>query len=215
MGASASAMPHISACIGSIELALASMAKWPTSCTRAIQALSWSRLRMVWYLLRSIFVLRAASARAAASEIGGAFEACGFGPASVPLLRCAPSPACGGGSGRRVIPGLSKRYRPRATAPSGLPASGGGAKTLAPLLLPAIRFDIGRIDLRIFGDAAGQRGKFHRLQERDQLARVGLMHRELIERHVERRPCRRAAPAAAKSAPSRRSRSAPRAASAA
>ena len=40
--------PHISACIGSIEFALASSAKWPTSCTRAIQALSWSRLRIVY-----------------------------------------------------------------------------------------------------------------------------------------------------------------------
>src|ERR1700676_5470872 len=59
-------MPLISACIGSIEFALASIAKWPTSCTRAIQALSSPRLRMVWYLLRSILVFRAASARAGA-----------------------------------------------------------------------------------------------------------------------------------------------------
>src|ERR1700730_12344963 len=63
-------MPLISACIGSIEFALASIAKWPTSCTRAIQALSASRLRMVWYLLRSTGSFRAASSRAAASEIG-------------------------------------------------------------------------------------------------------------------------------------------------
>src|SRR5665811_945201 len=56
-------MPHISACIGSIDVALASMAKWPTSCTRAIQALSSSRLRTVRYLLRSIGVLRAEAAR--------------------------------------------------------------------------------------------------------------------------------------------------------
>jgi len=61
-------MPQISACIGSIEVALASMAKWPTSCTRAIQALSASRLRTVWYLLRSTGVFRAASARAAATQ---------------------------------------------------------------------------------------------------------------------------------------------------
>src|ERR1035437_3985641 len=63
-------MPHISACIGSIDVALAPMAKWPTSCTRAIQALSSSRLRTVWYLLRSTGVLRAASARAAARAWG-------------------------------------------------------------------------------------------------------------------------------------------------
>src|SRR6266702_4523181 len=56
-------MPHISACIGSIELALASIAKYPTSWTRAIQALSASRLRMVTYLLRFTGILRAASAR--------------------------------------------------------------------------------------------------------------------------------------------------------
>src|SRR5882672_2282921 len=63
-------MPHISACIGSIEVALASKATWPVSCTRAIQALSSVSVRTVTYLLRSTGVLRAASARAAASEIG-------------------------------------------------------------------------------------------------------------------------------------------------
>ena len=46
-GASASAMPQISACIGSIEFALASIAKWPASRARAIQALSSSSVRMV------------------------------------------------------------------------------------------------------------------------------------------------------------------------
>src|SRR3981081_397978 len=79
-------MPHISACIGSIEDALASMAKCPTSCTRAIQVLSSSRLRMVWYFVRSTLGLRAASARAGASEIGVPIG----GPLLLPALSSLP-----------------------------------------------------------------------------------------------------------------------------
>src|SRR5690348_9882748 len=63
-------MPQMSACIGSIELALASITKRPASRARAIQALSSSGLRMVWYLARSNGSLRAASLRASASKIG-------------------------------------------------------------------------------------------------------------------------------------------------
>jgi hypothetical protein len=53
-------------------------------------------------------------------------------------------------------------------------------------LVGCVGFDIRRIDLRIFGDAARQRGKFHRFKEGDQLARIGLVHREFVQRHVER-----------------------------
>src|SRR5271169_3841600 len=63
-------MPQISACIGSIELALASIANWPASCARASHDLRSARLRTVWYLPRSRGVLRASSARAAASACG-------------------------------------------------------------------------------------------------------------------------------------------------
>ncbi len=55
----------------------------------------------------------------------------------------------------------------------------------ATTLRPGIRLDIRRIDLGILGDAAGEAGKFHRLQKRDQLARIGLLHREFVERHVQ------------------------------
>ena len=55
----------------------------------------------------------------------------------------------------------------------------------APLLFAGIRLHIRRIDLRIVGDAAGEGGELHRLQEGDQLARIGLVHREVVERHVE------------------------------
>ena len=37
----------------------------------------------------------------------------------------------------------------------------------------------------MLGDAAGQRREFHRLQKGDQLARVGFVHREFIERHLQ------------------------------
>ena len=44
-----------------------------------------------------------------------------------------------------------------------------------------VRFHIRRVDLRIFGDAAGERGELHRLQERDQFARIRFVHREFID----------------------------------
>src|SRR5882724_6200365 len=82
-------MPQISACIGSSVLACASMAKWPASQARAIQALSASRLRMAWYLLRSTGSFRAASARAAASEIGVPFGLAALSCLSAPGLAVA------------------------------------------------------------------------------------------------------------------------------
>src|SRR5439155_26232879 len=48
-----------------------------------------------------------------------------------------------------------------------------------------IRLDIRGIHLRILGDAAGEGGEFHRLEEGDQLARVRLVHGEVIERYFE------------------------------
>ncbi|MBA7476207.1 hypothetical protein ES707_11589 [subsurface metagenome] len=45
--------------------------------------------------------------------------------------------------------------------------------------------NIGRIDVRIFGDAAREGGELHRLEEGDQLARIRLVDRKLVERHVE------------------------------
>jgi hypothetical protein len=53
-------------------------------------------------------------------------------------------------------------------------------------LVAGIRLDVRRIDLRIFGDAAGESGKFHRLQECDQLACIWLVHSQISERHLER-----------------------------
>src|ERR1700730_9807707 len=108
-------MPHISACIGSIEVALASKATWPLSCTRAIQALSSARLRTVTYLLRSTGVLRAASARAAASEIGvplrlpalSSLPPCVFGAPPLPLA----------GEGGVGVPPLAKRSPPASKRP--------------------------------------------------------------------------------------------------
>ena len=150
-------------------LALASIAKWPASQARAIQALSASRLRMVWYLLRSTGSFRAASARAAASEIGVPLRLAALSCLSAPGLAVAGEPA----KRSPVVP-------PAALA---LGRCAGAAARRA--LVARIGLDIGRIDLRIFGDAAGQGGKFHRLQEGDQLARVGLVHREIVERHVE------------------------------
>jgi hypothetical protein len=85
------------------------------------------------------------------------------GPLSLPL------PHKGGGDG-----GISPRSPRRAAV--------GGATAL----VCRIRLDIGRIDLRIVGDAAGQGGKFHRFQECDQLARIGFVDRKLVERYVER-----------------------------
>ena len=43
-----------------------------------------------------------------------------------------------------------------------------------------------RIELRDFGDPPRQRGKFHRLEERDEPLVVRLVHREVGDRHVER-----------------------------
>src|ERR1700733_1690152 len=104
-------MPQISACIGSIEVALASIATWPTSCTRAIQAWSSSRLRTVWYLLRSTGVLRAASARADASEVG---VRGGSGAEVRPLAELGgpPLPLAGEGGGGVPPRAPSKRSPP-------------------------------------------------------------------------------------------------------
>ena len=74
MGLSASAMPQTSACIGSSELALTSSANCPASRARPIQASNSATLRMVRYFLRSTGVLRASSARAAASACGVPFR---------------------------------------------------------------------------------------------------------------------------------------------
>ena len=125
---------------------------------------------MVWYLLRSTGSFRAASARAAASEIGVPFRLAALSSLSPPGLGVRARRAC------KQIAGTSRRLCLRRCR---------RAASALPLLLPRVRGHIGRIDLRIFGDAAGQGGKLHRLQERDQLARVRLMHRKLVERHVQ------------------------------
>ena len=49
-----------------------------------------------------------------------------------------------------------------------------------------IGLDLRRVDAALFGDAAGNGVEFHRLEEGDQVFVVRLMHRELIDRHVER-----------------------------
>src|SRR5215470_10585975 len=67
-------MPQTSACIGSIEFALTSIANCSASRARARKAFSSASLRMVWYLARSTGSFRAASARAVASKIGVPFR---------------------------------------------------------------------------------------------------------------------------------------------
>src|ERR1700712_2246707 len=88
-------MPITSDCIGSTVLAWASIANVPASQARATHALSSSRLRMVLYLVRSTGSFRAASARAAASEIGV--------PLTLAALSClsAPGLADAGGLANR------------------------------------------------------------------------------------------------------------------
>ncbi len=51
--------------------------------------------------------------------------------------------------------------------------------------IAGIGIHIGRVDLRIIGDATRQRGEFHRLQEGDQLAGVGLVDGEIVQRHLQ------------------------------
>ena len=55
----------------------------------------------------------------------------------------------------------------------------------AGLLQELIRLDIGRIHLRIFGDAPRQGRELHRLQKSDQFAGVGLVHREIVQRDLQ------------------------------
>ena len=47
------------------------------------------------------------------------------------------------------------------------------------------RLDRAGVDAGLLDDAARQRGEFHRLQERDQVLVVRLVHREIRDRHVE------------------------------
>ena len=126
---------------------------------------------MVWYLLRSTGSFRAASARAAASEIGV--------PLGLAALSCLSAPRLWRWRWRareEIAGGAPGRLRRLAGAPR-------GAARRA--LVARIGLHIGRIDLRIVGDAAGEGGELHRLEEGDQLARIGLVHREIVERHVE------------------------------
>ena len=137
---------------------------------------------MVWYLLRSTGSLRAASARASASEIGVPLR-----PAD--LSSPPPLPLAGEG-GAGVLRELRSRGGPHPPRYARRPSPQAGEVRdrpicRAPCCVVAVGFDVGRIDLGIFGDPAGQRGEFHRFQERDQLARVGLVHGEFAERHVE------------------------------
>ena len=48
------------------------------------------------------------------------------------------------------------------------------------------RRDLGGIDAGLRRHAAGQRGELHRLAEGDRLAAVDRLHRQVVERHVER-----------------------------
>src|ERR1700675_1264053 len=115
-------MPQMSACIGSSVFAWASIANVPASQALMIQALSSSRLRMVLYLLRSTGSFRAASARAAASEIGV--------PLRLAALSCLSAP------GLAVAGGLALVKR-SPLAPPDLAVAGEGDAVLAPLLFPA------------------------------------------------------------------------------
>src|SRR5213076_1741285 len=102
---------------------------------------SSSRSRIVLYLARSILVLRAASARAAASACG-VRTTLDFSslPRLLPVLGTVPRPPAGeGGEG---IPARAKRSPLTLGAVATLPvsstfsASGSVAKTLAPLFVP-------------------------------------------------------------------------------
>jgi hypothetical protein len=50
----------------------------------------------------------------------------------------------------------------------------------------AVRLDLSGVDAGELRHPARERGKLHRLEECDQLLVVGLVHRELGERHLER-----------------------------
>src|SRR5450432_1392181 len=99
-------MPHISACIGSIEFALASMPTKPTSRARAIQPLRSASVRTVRYLLRSTGIFRAASARAAASEIGVPLGLAAFSSLPAPVLLAGTLPLPLAGEGGVGVPPL-------------------------------------------------------------------------------------------------------------
>src|SRR5256885_10710806 len=101
---------------------------------RAIHRWSSSRLRTVWYLLRSILVLRAASARAAASEMGVRDSVSGLRPCAT---RGALAPPFSGSVGAAGGTGVFKRtLSPPTTSPSRLAPAGGGGKQPAPALNP-------------------------------------------------------------------------------
>ena len=60
------------------------------------------------------------------------------------------------------------------------------ADTLPALNFELRRFDFGRIDAGLVGDALRQRRELHRFAECDRLCAVDRLDREIIERHIER-----------------------------
>src|ERR1700730_17849572 len=130
------------------------------------------------------------SFRAGGGERNGcALEACGFVFLSPSRFAgWAPSPACGGGWSGGVSPGEQIATRPARGGVAGfvdLLRKRQRRKNAGATFHPRIGFYIRWINLRIFGDPSRQRGKLHRLQERDQLPRIRLVYRQLIERHLE------------------------------
>ena len=69
---------------------------------------------------------------------------------------------------------------------AGLPGRRGGRSGGRARYQFRVRLDLRGIDVGLFRDAAGNGVEFHRLEEGDQIFVVRLMHRELIDRHIER-----------------------------
>src|SRR5271168_512981 len=136
-------MPQTSACIGLSELALASIANWPASCARAIQAFSSGGVRTVRYLLRSTGSLRASSARACASARGVPLKLAALSLLS-PLLGVLPLPLAGEGGVGVPPPANSKRPPPGSLRDPTSPASGRGEEALL-LLAPSASTSEGSI----------------------------------------------------------------------
>ncbi len=83
--------------------------------------------------------------------------------------------------GRRLF--LFRRRRRAEIELAALLPSAGDAPAGRQLL---VRLDLAGIDAALLGDAAGDGGEFHRLQKRDEVLVVRLVHGQLVDRHVER-----------------------------
>ena len=137
----------------------------------ATQAFSRSSVRTISYFERSNLPSRAASMRGRELRRGVCSVVARPGG-----LRCSLP--------RLRAEGWSERaHRPRS------PFSGSGEAADRDAVARRqlrIRLDLARLDAGLLRDAPRQRGELHRLEERDEPLVVRLVHREVVDRHVER-----------------------------